>query len=289
MKCFYHSADLDGKLSGFLVKHVYPFAEMRPIDYGEEFPWEVLADDVVVFMVDFSLPHEEMLKLKSEANLVWIDHHRTALEWDSEEIMGLRRAGVGACELTWEYLMKSAPPLAVKLISDYDVWNLQDRRVLSFQYGCRVHQTDPATVEGRNFWISVLWDEHHQPIYSDRFLRRILLEGEVCLDYEKIRNEDLCRRYSFSVMFEGYRGIALNEAKAGSRTFESVYGPYYDLMISFAFDGKSWTVLLRTDRDIDVSEIAKKYGGGGHKQAAGFVAENILFEKKGENIILHVN
>lgn len=35
------------------------------------------------------------------------------------------------------------------------------------------------------------------------------------------------------------------------------------------FDGK-FQFSLRSRGDIDVSEIAKKFGGGGHKNAAGF-------------------
>ena len=39
-----------------------------------------------------------------------------------------------------------------------------------------------------------------------------------------------------------------------------------------------WRVSLYTIFDhIDVSEIAKKYGGGGHKNAAGFVCDNLPF------------
>ena len=30
------------------------------------------------------------------------------------------------------------------------------------------------------------------------------------------------------------------------------------------------TVSLRSDGSVDVSKLAKKYGGGGHKAAAGF-------------------
>ena len=35
-------------------------------------------------------------------------------------------------------------------------------------------------------------------------------------------------------------------------------------------------------KTVDVSEIAKKYGGGGHKGAAGFNMDKLIFEEKGE-------
>jgi nanoRNase/pAp phosphatase (c-di-AMP/oligoRNAs hydrolase) len=47
-------------------------------------------------------------------------------------------------------------------------------------------------------------------------------------------------------------------------------------MMPFQFNGKLWTVSLYTTKEhIDVSQIAKKRGGGGHKQAAGFQVQKI--------------
>ena len=42
MKCFFHSADLDGHCSGAIVKHKYPDCEMIGINYGQEFPWDTI-------------------------------------------------------------------------------------------------------------------------------------------------------------------------------------------------------------------------------------------------------
>jgi len=81
MKCFYHSADLDGHCSGAIVKHFNPECEMFPINYGQTFPWEKIQEDEWIYMVDFSLqPFEDMVKLNQSCNLVWIDHHATAIE-----------------------------------------------------------------------------------------------------------------------------------------------------------------------------------------------------------------
>lgn len=33
---------------------------------------------------------------------------------------------------------------------------------------------------------------------------------------------------------------------------------------------------------VDVSNIAKKYGGGGYRGAAGFNTDKLIFERKGE-------
>ena len=54
-------------------------------------------------------------------------------------------------------------------------------------------------------------------------------------------------------------------------------------MIPFRFDGKEWSYSLYTTKDIDCSALAKKYGGGGHKKAAGFKADFNLFTARSEN------
>ena len=49
-------------------------------------------------------------------------------------------------------------------------------------------------------------------------------------------------------------------------------------MIVFVYNGDKWKVSLYTKKDdIDVSIIAQKYGGGGHKKASGFRCDKLPF------------
>ena len=76
MKCFYHSADLDGHCSGAIVKLKYPDCEMIGINYGDIIDINNIHQDEEVFMVDFCLqPFDGMLELNKKAKLYWIDHH----------------------------------------------------------------------------------------------------------------------------------------------------------------------------------------------------------------------
>jgi hypothetical protein len=58
--CFYHSADFDGICSGAIVKQKHPDCYVYGINYGEDFPWDMLREDDIVIMCDFSLPFDEM-------------------------------------------------------------------------------------------------------------------------------------------------------------------------------------------------------------------------------------
>jgi uncharacterized protein len=57
-----------------------------------------------------------------------------------------------------------------------------------------------------------------------------------------------------------------------SQTFESL-GNRYEIYCAFNFDGKIWNHSLYSTT---VSEICKRFGGGGHKGAAGFQTQQFI-------------
>lgn len=88
--------------------------------------------------------------------------------------------------------------------------------------------------------------------------------------------EKICQEFGYEIEWEGHRAFATNFYQFGSKGFG-------DRMSEFAFcaayihDGERFTVSLYSIKDVDVSVICKKHGGGGHKGAAGFVCENLPF------------
>lgn len=105
----------------------------------------------------------------------------------------------------------------------------------------------------------------------------ILVVGQSILTYQRQQDEALCKRISFPVTWKGYRCVCINAGGVNSRTFTSIYDPLkYDIMMSFVFNGKHWTVTLYTTHDsVDCSVLAKEMGGGGHKKASGFQTGDI--------------
>jgi len=280
MKVFYHSSDLDGHCSGAIVKHRYPECEMWPIDYGAAFPMDKIEPGETIYMVDFTLqPFEQMIELSARCKLIWIDHHKSALgeaskRWFVER--GIRRIGIGACFLTWEYLYPHLyPPKAVRLLAEYDVWDHSNPDTLPFQYGMRMRETDPATEEGMKLWEKLF--ESRETVLFDE----ILNEGKTILKYQKQMDTRYCARYAYPVTLEGYKAVALNRGIANSMTFENAPGANEaDIFITYVFNGDNWIVSLYANKpDIDVSEIAKKYGGGGHKEAAGFICSKLPWNR----------
>jgi oligoribonuclease NrnB/cAMP/cGMP phosphodiesterase (DHH superfamily) len=267
MKCFYHGCDFDGHCSAAIVKMVYPKCELIPINYGDIFPWDTIRPKEKVFMVDFAIqPYDEnMPRLKELADLVWIDHHKTSLEWAKNSnfiCSGGTDLDFAGCELTWKYLHYSPIPLAVHLLGRYDIWKYEDDdRVLPFQYGMKLAAQPPTNTA----WWSTLFGGY--PTNVDDIIKI----GKNILQYQEKINVEMCDSSAFDLDWEDLHWTALNGTFRGSTPHKKRWETgKYDAMLGFWWDGKQWIFSMTTAKNgVDVSKIAKKYGGGGHKQAAG--------------------
>lgn len=293
MICFYHRGDLDGHCAGAIVRHCFPNALMVGIDYEDPFPWglpQIQEDGEGIFMVDFSLPMEEMQRLYHfSQRFVWIDHHKTAIDKAKEagfDTPGLRVVGKAACELTWEYFFSGKTmPWAVFLLGRYDVWDEGQPNwqhgILPFQYGMRGHITNPDNPESKKLWDSLLQTASDAGILLPTGVKinGICDVGRYILRYQELENAKLMTRQAFITFFEGMYCRAVNHGPGSSMKFEA-HPNYQDspVLISFArLPQQKWLVNLYTFReDVDCGEIAKKYGGGGHRRAAGFICEGEL-------------
>jgi uncharacterized protein len=279
VKCFYHN-DLDGHCAGAIVyratqedendQYADQFIE---INYNQTFPFEKIGTNERVFIVDFSLQKEGDFEklLKITPNVIWIDHHKTAIERHKhidDIVKGIRRDGTAGCVLTWEYFYPTSPtPQIVLMIGDYDIWNFTrwGNDLNMIQTAVRLYDNSPE---------SEYWEEW---IEDDHSLINLLEDGAIALQFRKNQYASLIKSWSFAAVFEGYKAICCNAGSVSSQLFDSVFGSY-DLMIPFVFDGKQWTVSLYTKSEsIDCSELAKKYGGGGHKKASGFQCKKLPF------------
>ncbi len=289
MICIYHNKDLDGYCSGAIVKLKYPDCKMIGYDYGQ--PLEIEATGEEIIMVDVSVPMTTMMKLAQMANykFTWIDHHISAindynkflsefLKGDIEQIppfTAILENGISACEGAWKYLFPDKQmPTAVKLLGEYDTWRNQDKHrwdnaILPFQFGMRQFCNSAETFP------TDLFEDYDNvtdsPVYS------IIGKGKTILDYQATQNERACASSAFEFTFGDMKAICLNGGGFNSDVFKSVYDESkHVLMMPFVFSKDHWTISLYTTKeDIDCSVLAKQFGGGGHRKAAGFQVKDI--------------
>ena len=294
--CIYHGADLDGHCSGAIAKMAYPEARLVPLDYGDEVPWHLIDGRTRVVLADFSLqPWDDMQRLAAEcARLIWIDHHRTAIDnFEKHGLAGRRIVTVlddrkAACELAWEYfrdqgVLSTLPlvefvPLAVTLLGRYDVWDLDyNKMVLPFQMGMRLQDTDPrGDFEWRSLFENQLAVDAH------------VSAGRLILSYQDRQNARLMDS-AFEYTWRGLDLLCVNAGGINSMAFESRYDPdRHDAVLAFYYNGERniWTFSLYSPdqkyaEDPTLSGIAKSMGGGGHNCACGFqtVSLTAVFER----------
>ena len=282
--CFYHGADNDGKLSGALIKLYYEDCgenvEMYPFDYGQTFPWELVKGREVI-MVDLALqPFSEMVKLKAEASvLIWIDHHASAIDeyskLEDQNMGGVQNVKFAACEFTWMFRPDNARiphtqiPFGIKMVGRYDVWDHSNPDALPFKYGLEARQIDPSKSDCD--WDLIRAMEEGSP----ELVCEVLREGRIMHKYAQADFKRYAESAAFDTVIDGHRVVALNRMYGGSQSIESVFKKgVHEFMVAFGYMPKSnnqWTVGMYSDEGlIDLGALAKKFGGGGHKGAAGF-------------------
>jgi len=276
-----HHSDFDGFCSAAIAKLKNPNYETISLDYGMDLekviPWDKVENGNVI-LVDFTLePFDYMVKLNNLAkSFIWIDHHHTSIVEANKlglgDVEGIRRDGTAACELCWEYFYpnKSLPD-AIYLIGCLDVFNLVDDRIFAFNYGLEGYETDPS----KNFEV---WKEL---LTGTELFDKILYEGKVVEKYVKQQDAMIAEKNCFVIDFEGVKFLALNTAKKRSLQFDAVIDKYeHDAILTFKYANGAWNYSLYASKnqDIDLSIIAKKYGGGGHKSACGFHTKHLVLE-----------
>lgn len=272
----YHSADFDGIFSREIARHfITSDAEFIGWDYGDPLPTVPL--DAELIMIDISV--EGMM---DHPKLTWIDHHKSAIAKYPATIGGYRIDGVSACRLAWQWFTQSLfvlppkedfinrtviEPLAVRLAGEYDVFDHRDPSAALFQHGLKTCEPD--------FGILLGFGD-----VAETYVAHLLDAGRG-LQYAQTKlNESIIKQAGFTVQFEGLCFLACNHARYNSFLFTAGLKPEHDALLGFAWAGDKWRVSLYGapgKSDLDLSLIASKFGGGGHKQACGFECASLPF------------
>lgn len=261
--CIYHKDCSDGFGAAWVVnKALNGFVELHPASYGDTPPC-VRGRDVV--MVDFSYKREVIDEMARQCNrLVILDHHKTAeadLEgvFDSPKVDGIFDMKRSGAMLAWRWFYGRAetPPTLIKHIQDRDLWRFVlhgTREIMAavFSY--------PQEIE---VWNGLMQDDMQEALRTEGFA--ILREHDKNLKQQLEATTRRTKIGGYDVPVANVPYYMASDAGHILGEGEPFAATYYD-----AEDGRHFS--LRSEPDgIDVSEVAKRYGGGGHKHAAGFV------------------
>ena len=273
--CIYHDNCDDGFAAAYAVwKRFGDEVEYVPCQYGQDAP-DVTDKDVLI--VDFSFKKDVMETLADKARrIIVLDHHKTAqaeldgfIKWDcaggpfEKKYADRMVSGVGVCfdmeksgcRLAWEYCFgNSAMPDWFAAVEDRDLWRFELRGTKEISIAIR---SMPRDFE--------LWDMFTA--------ERLANEGVTIRRYVDMIIGNIC-----DTAF--VENVAGHDVPVASCSYDFVSEVAHELLnrnpdapfaacIVRSHDGTTYSLRSMDDR-MDVSEIAKANGGGGHRNAAGF-------------------
>ena len=274
----YH-ADADGRVAGWcawskLQKKGIFHAKFYEVQYGQPIPLNIesLGPTDTVYVLDFSYDRQTLDKIfDSVGLLVVLDHHKTA----QEELRGAPYAtfdmGKSGALLAWEYFFGDAPaPLTVTLTNDRDLWKFEYPQTRPFLSAVAYHGLR-SDFE--------LWDRlaNEQGLIGKWVETGTIVEQS---NRQQVKAHTSAPGVVTLVNWGGFKAGLFNTTAHISDCSEQVYlnkDLNVDLSMSYQFVEHGCIVFsLRSSKEsnIDVSQLAKQNGGGGHKNAAGFKLNN---------------
>jgi uncharacterized protein len=263
--------------------------EFIPASYGQS-PPDVLGKHVLIG--DFSYKADGLASLKGAASVVILDHHETArddlaayqrfadkperfkIDVVASMAEDLRRGGYlpinamfdmnrSGARLVWDFCFPDTEaPVLIQLIEDRDLWRFRLHHTKTFGVWLRCEPFDFAR-----------WDQIANDLEKHDEHLRILAEGTAMQRFmdQKVAEIAALARWGniggFDVpvcncppMFSSEVGHYLLQ-KYPEAPFAACY--------SDQGKARGWSLRSADDRQ-SVSEVAKKFGGGGHRNAAGF-------------------
>lgn len=275
--CIYHGNCADGFTAAWAVWRAVPTCEFYPGTYGET-PPDVAGRDVII--VDFSYPRAVLDEMaRSARTVIVLDHHRTAMEdlrtmilppdgpWDPERLL---EQGCGYCaifdmdrsgaQITWDHFHPGGErPVLVDYVADRDLWRFELPR--SREVSAFISVYDHEFRE---------WEDLHSILESD--VTHASRTGAV-LEKKHLKDVNEIVRLTQRTMRIGDLELPTANvppsmiSDAGNIMATAGSGAaacYWDSPEGRVFSLRS------TASGPDVSEIARRYGGGGHRNAAGF-------------------
>lgn len=222
---------------------------------------EINIQNKEVYIIDFSYPKEVLKKIEQEAKrLVILDHHisvKAAVMSVREHVFDNDHSGVG---IAWKYFHPENPmPKLLAYVEDDDLWKH------SLPHWAEIGAF-LSTIEF-NFKI---WEKFIMEFENKDLFEHYIEKGHAYAEYASHICNQLVKQAEL-VQFEGYEVLAINSnGILRSQLGNLLVKKHPPFSIIWSLRSTYWHFSLRSEKAVDVSEIAKKYGGGGHHSAAGF-------------------
>ena len=254
-----------------------------------------------IYIVDYSISNEinknAMIDMFKKTKLVWIDHHQSSIDYINKypelaNIIGYRITGAAGCALCYFFInslfkntlknilskSNTSTPVNPKEVSlalknlgasqyliyshRYDIWDV-DNEVYAFNKGFICDKSPFA-------YTYLLRD-------SQTIFNITLKNGYIIKKYTDSMNNISVDKYAIkaNLIINGVRHktIIMNTTRCSSTIFGDKFKEYDFAIVFFLRPDMKWQHSIYTAWEFDCKQIAESNGGGGHKQAAGFISD----------------
>jgi oligoribonuclease NrnB/cAMP/cGMP phosphodiesterase (DHH superfamily) len=234
--------------------------------YGDEVGY--LEPNSEIYITDFSFPRDVLLGLVEAGHtLKVLDHHKTA----EEALAGLPFAhfdlSKSGARLSWEFFHpEEKVPKLILAVEDRDLWawKYPDTKAIG------AYLSSIA-------WTFDAWTSLSQYLEDPETYKSIYSSGLAIMSYQDQIAEDAAKK-AYNLNISGYTVKGLNQTTLISETGNKILIKHPDTPFSATFfvaESGEYIFSLRGRGDFNVSAVAKIYGGGGHKSAAGFKVSSL--------------
>ncbi|MEK7654455.1 MAG: DHHA1 domain-containing protein [Patescibacteria group bacterium] len=256
---FYHKECWDGFGGAWAAwKKLGARADYVGLEPGKAPEFEVKGKEV--YVIDSAFPEEAARKiLKNNDKLVVLDHHFSngeRVKISTENVYQMNHSGA---VIAWNYFHpKRAVPVFLKYVEDADIWKWS-----------LPHSKAMAMLREELPFDFKIWSKWVADFENSKKLKSFAAQGQQLLDYSDAL-QDRAIENAQVVEFGGHKCLAVNSpllhSDIGNKLSKLM--PPFGVVWSEKSDIRAFS--LRSNGKFDVSKLAQKYGGGGHKAAAGF-------------------
>lgn len=268
----YHKNCTDGFMAATVAREYFSDnkydCEYIPMGHADHLP-DRLTDYEFIYMVDYARSSSEIEQLCKHSKVIVIDHH-IGVHDDLSKINNLNftycfdndKSGALLCS---EYFKVFVNSPAIALISDNDLWNHKYPQSRPFAAYMNSIEYD------FNLWREIA-------LYQQNAIDDVVNKGQIIEDYK----HHIASRLSEKPIFLDIAGFRVPAVNIPNQFFASIVGEKlldchptakFSIVFSIGRDcGAAVSLRSRkSDDDVNVADIAGKYGGSGHKSAAGFL------------------
>lgn len=263
---FYHKNCHDGFASAWVAwKKFKNKAEYVALNYQTPFDYKIKGGKI--YFLDVFPGRKVLENLRKKNNSIYIiDHHlsiKRNLDLISSGLFNLKiDMKRSASVLTWQYFFpKKKIPKLLLYIEDIDLWKLKKPYTREIMSAINLPDFDFRK-----------WSKLTKEIEEKKTRKKYIETGRRIIEYQDKMVEQIIQK-ARKVKIGKWKTLAVNSSILISEIGDALVKKLPPIAIIWFEAGQERRVSLRSNGKVDVSKIAEKYGGGGHKCAASFAID----------------